>query len=223
MCGIAASLDMDGRGRSEPWALSHMRHRGPDTEGTHFCPDQGLVLEACRLAIIDPDNSEADQPFADASGRWTIVYNGELFNFRELRGSLERQGSASRTNSDTEVVLESLIKDGIAALPHFRGMFGFVLWDHEHHRELLAGRDQLGVKPLYYTLADGLFVAASELRTLLAHPAVRPQLDPAAVVEYLAFGYVCGDRTLVEGVRKLPPGHALRLRDGQLRVLEYGT
>jgi asparagine synthase (glutamine-hydrolysing) len=197
-----------------------MRHRGPDAEGTHFRPDEGLVLEACRLAIIDPDNSEADQPFTDASGRWTIVYNGELFNFRELRSGLERQKSSFRTNSDTEVVLESLIKDGIAALSRFRGMFGFVLWDHER-RELLAGRDQLGVKPLYYTFADGLFVAASELRTLLAHPGVRPQLDPSAVVEYLAFGYVSGDRTLVEGVRKLPPGHALRLRDRRLEVLEY--
>jgi asparagine synthase (glutamine-hydrolysing) len=178
------------------------------------------VLEACRLAIIDPENSEADQPFSDTSGRWTLVYNGELFNFRELRRGLELEQSAFRTSSDTEVVLESLIKDGVAALTHFRGMFAFVLWDHER-RELLAGRDQLGVKPFYYTFADGLFVAASELRTLLAHPGVRPQLDPSAVVEYLAFGYVSGDRTLVEGVRKLSPGHALRVRHGQLDVLEY--
>src|SRR6266545_2404104 len=220
MCGIAVSLDTTGRGRAEPWALPLLRHRGPDGEGRLVRPDVGLVLEHCRLAIIDPDNPEANQPFSDPSGRWTIVYNGELFNFRELRADLERRGIAFRTNSDTEVVLYSLTTDGVAALSRFRGMFAFVLWDGER-RELLAARDQIGVKPLYYTVADGLFVAASELRTVLANPTVRPKLDPTGVVEYLAFGCVLGDRTLVEGVRKLPPGHALRLRDGKLELFEY--
>jgi asparagine synthase (glutamine-hydrolysing) len=197
-----------------------MRHRGPDAEGTLIVSEDGLVFESCRLAIIDPTNEEADQPFADPTGRWTLVYNGELFNFRELRRELESRGATFRTNSDTEVLLESLILDGEAALSQLRGMFGFALWDN-HRRELFAGRDQIGVKPFYYTFSDGLFVAASELRTILAHPRVRAQLDPASVVEYLAFGYVAGDRTLVDGVRKLPPGYALKLRDGRLDVFEY--
>jgi asparagine synthase (glutamine-hydrolysing) len=197
-----------------------MRHRGPDGEGAFVSAARGLVLEHCRLAIIDPDNTEADQPFTDRSGRWTLIYNGELFNFRELRANLERRGIAFRTKSDTEVMLQSLILEGDAALPKFRGMFGFILWDDDR-REILAARDQIGVKPLYYACLGGYFVAASELRTILAHHAVRPELDPASVVEYLAFGYVSGDRTLVKGVRKLPPGHALRLRDGRVEVFEY--
>jgi asparagine synthase (glutamine-hydrolysing) len=177
-------------------------------------------MEHVRLAIIDPENSEADQPLADRSGRWTIVYNGELFNFRKLRTDLERRGVSFETKSDTEVVLQSLIVDAEEALQRFRGMFGFVLWDNER-RELFAARDQIGVKPLYYTFSDGLFVAASELRTILGHPGVRAQLDPASVVEYLAFGYVSGERTLIDGVRKLPPGHALKLHGGRLDVFEY--
>jgi asparagine synthase (glutamine-hydrolysing) len=220
MCGLASALDTRANHRAQPWALPHMRHRGPDGEGTFMSASAGLVLEHCRLAIIDPDNTEADQPFSDPTGRWTIVYNGELFNFRELRTDLEHRGAGFRTESDTEVLLQSLIFDGDAALPKFRGMFGFVLWDEER-RELFAARDQIGVKPLYYSFVDGLFVAASELRTILAHPAVQPKLDAAGVVEYLAFGYVSGDRTLIEGVRKLSPGHALKLRDGRLNVFEY--
>jgi asparagine synthase (glutamine-hydrolysing) len=197
-----------------------MLHRGPDGHGIHVDPKRGIVLEHCRLAIIDPENAGADQPFRDPTGRWTIAYNGELFNFRQLRSGLERRGMAFRTQADTEVVLASLIADGVAALPSFRGMFAFVLWDQEQ-QELTAARDHMGVKPLYYAFDGGLFVAASEMRTMLAHPAVSRVLDPVSVVEYLAFGYVSGDRTLVSGVRKLAPGHGLRLRDGQLETFEY--
>lgn len=220
MCGLAAAVDTRGAGRAEPWALPHMRHRGPDGEGVFLRPDKGVVLEHCRLSIIDPDNIEANQPFRDPTHRWSIVYNGELFNFRQLRSELERRGHRFRTSGDTEVVLASLIADGPAALPQFRGMFAFVLWDDECE-ELLAARDHIGVKPLYYAFVDGIFVAASELRTVLAHPSVRAELDPTSVVEYLAFGYVSGERTLISGVQKLSPGHALRLRNGQLEVFEY--
>src|SRR5918999_2048448 len=100
MCGIAITLDLDGSGRAVPWALELMRHRGPDGEGIAQDALGNTVLESCRLAIIDPDNPEADQPFADPSGRWTIVYNGEIFNFRELRMELERAGLEFRTSSD---------------------------------------------------------------------------------------------------------------------------
>jgi len=220
MCGLAASLDTAEKSRVQEWALPYMQHRGPDGSGTVIQREAGLVLEHCRLAIIDPENQNADQPFSDPSGRWTLVYNGELFNYRELRAKLERRGVELRTDCDTEILLHSLIQDGEAALPTLRGMFGFVLWDSER-RELLAARDHIGVKPLYYTFADGLFIAASELRTIVAHPHVRAKLDPAAVVEYLAFGFVSGERTLLDGIRKVRPGHALRLRDGRIDVHEF--
>jgi asparagine synthase (glutamine-hydrolysing) len=220
MCGIAACRDLRDAGRARPWARAVMRHRGPDSEGCVISEEPQAVLEHCRLAIIDPDNREADQPFSDPSGRWTISYNGEIFNYRELRAQLERRGVAFRTDSDTEVVLHSYLVERERALPRLRGMFAFVILDRETG-EVFAARDQVGVKPLYWRLADGLFVSASELRTLLAHPHVRPALDSGAVIEYLAFGHNQGERTLIEDVRKLPPGHALRLRRGGAEVFEY--
>jgi asparagine synthase (glutamine-hydrolysing) len=220
MCGIAISCDTARRGRSASWALPLMRHRGPDRAGSLELKDREITLEHCRLAIIDPDNRDADQPMSDPSGRWTIVYNGEIFNYRELRTDLERRGVGFRTRSDTEVVLQSYIVDGDDALSRLRGMFAFVIVDGESG-EIIAARDQVGVKPLYWSMVDDLLVAASELRTLIAHPHLRPKLDPAGVVEYLAFGHTSGERTLVEGVRKLPPGHALRVRDGVAQVFEF--
>ena len=177
-------------------------------------------MEHCRLAIIDPENREADQPFSDSTGRWTLVYNGELFNYRELRAALKHRGVTFRTNSDTEVVLQSLIVRGAAEVDRFRGMFAFALWDSATG-ELLAARDHVGVKPLYYTVSDGVFVAGSELRTVSAHPAVTPRLDPARVVEYLSFGAVSGDATLLQGIKKLPAGHLLRIEDGRVKVEQY--
>ncbi len=197
-----------------------MRHRGPDDSGVFTGEGGDLDIEHCRLAIIDPENPEAAQPFGDPTGRWQLAYNGELFNYRELRGELKGRGVRFTTDSDTEVVLQSFIAHGEKAFTRFKGMFALVIWDRETG-EVVCARDQVGVKPLYYCLTDGLFVAASEMRTLLGHPAVRPRLDPEAVVEYLAFGHVAGDRTLVDGVRKLSPGHTLRLRGGQLHVAEY--
>jgi asparagine synthase (glutamine-hydrolysing) len=178
------------------------------------------VLEHCRLAIIDPSNPEASQPFSDPTGRWVLVYNGELFNFRELRADLERRGRPFRTDSDTEVILEAFLADGEQAVERFRGMFAFVICDLQTG-DLVCARDQVGVKPLYYSITDGLFIAASEMRTMLAHPAVRNRLDLRGVVEFLAFGYTLGERTLIEGVRKLAPGHILRLEKGKPARNEY--
>lgn len=220
MCGIAASLDLRGTQEARTWATPGLRHRGPDGEGLFVRPESGLVMEHCRLAIIDPENREADQPFSDPSGRWTVVYNGELFNHRDIRRVLESRGVRFRTESDTEVVLHALALDGEEAVKGFRGMFAVVLWDAEK-RTLLAARDQIGVKPLYYTVSDGVFIAASELRTIIAHPRVRPRLDPVRVVEYLSFGFVSGSATLLEGVSKLEPGHLLSLSDGSVHTTEY--
>jgi asparagine synthase (glutamine-hydrolysing) len=214
------TLDTGGCHRAEPWALPAMRHRGPDDEAVLQDAEGDISLEHCRLAIIDPENPAAAQPFSDPSGRWVLVYNGELFNFRELRRELEQDGVRFGTESDTEVVLHSFIARGVNACTRFRGMFAFVVWDRATG-ELFAVRDQIGVKPLYWAMSDGVFTATSEMRAMLRHPALRPRLDPAAVVEYLAFGHNCHDRTLVEGVHTLPPGHALTVRDGQITVGEY--
>ena len=220
MCGFSVSVDVRGSGRARPWALDLLRHRGPDGSGSMHDPTGRVALEHCRLAIIDPANPESDQPFSDRSGRWTIVYNGEIFNFREIRAWLEDRGVVFRTESDTEVVLLGFIEEGERILDRLRGMFAFAVWDSETG-ELFAARDQIGVKPLYYRLENGLFTAASEVRPLLAREGRAPALDPAGVVEFLAFGCSVGERTVVDGVRRLLPGHLLWLRSGRLDVREY--
>jgi asparagine synthase (glutamine-hydrolysing) len=220
MCGIAGMIDLEGRHRAEAWALRHIRHRGPDGEGVMVSDDGNVVLEHCRLAIIDPENADADQPFSDPSGRWTIVYNGEIFNYREIRSDLERKGVSFSTRSDTEVLLLGFIHERERILQRLRGMFAFVVYDRVT-QDLFAARDQLGVKPFYYSVQDGVLSICSEMRPLLVRPGFRRSLDPSGVVEFLAFGNSFGDRTLVEDVQKLLPGHALRIRDRRVEVQEY--
>jgi asparagine synthase (glutamine-hydrolysing) len=220
MCGFAVSIDLARKGRAVPWALDLLEHRGPDGSGTLVESDRSAVLEHRRLAIIDPDNREADQPFNDPSGRWTIVYNGEIFNYRQLRAELERVGVSFRTRSDTEVVLLGFIHYGKGVLDRLRGMFAFVIFDRASHG-VFAARDPIGVKPFYYVDRDGMFVACSELRPLLAYPGLRPTLDPAAVVEFLSFGDNPGEETLVKGVKKLLPGHCVETRDHRVAITEY--
>lgn len=218
MCGIAASVDTRFPARARPWALPFLRHRGPDGEGT--CEFSGAALEHCRLAIIDPENHQADQPLGESGGRWTIVYNGELFNYKELRTELQAQGVRFRTDCDTEVVLAWFSRFGVASLNRLEGMFAFAVWDNDL-RELFVVRDQIGVKPVYYYQAESLLLVASEVQPLLKHPAVPSRLDSQSAVEFLAFGHSLGDTTIVAGVRKLEPGHFLHFRNSQLTVGRY--
>jgi asparagine synthase (glutamine-hydrolysing) len=220
MCGIAATVDVHRRGRAAPWAVPFIGHRGPDGEGIYLDPARNVALEHTRLAVIDPDNPAANQPFIDRSGRWVVVYNGELFNFRELRSELEDEGLAFRTESDTEVLIEAFAHEGVKVLSRLRGMFAFVAYDR-WSGDVFAARDQIGVKPLYFRMCDGVFSACSELRPLLSLPGRESSFDPAGVVEFLAFGDNPGERTLVSGVRKLLPGHFLHISDGRLSVHEY--
>jgi asparagine synthase (glutamine-hydrolysing) len=220
VCGIAASVDLRQEGRAQAWALQMLRHRGPDGEGVFGTSDGNVVLEHTRLAIIDPDNAEANQPFHDASGRWTITYNGEIFNFRELRRDLERAGISFRTASDTEVVLLGFIHEGQRILDRLRGMFAFVIVDRETG-DVFAARDPIGVKPFHYLVTDGVFAASSEVRPLLAYPRFVPSFDPAGIVEFLAFGDNPSERTIVHGVRKLLPGHFLQIHRGKISVQQY--
>jgi asparagine synthase (glutamine-hydrolysing) len=181
MCGIAAAIDLERRGRAQPWALDRLRHRGPDGAGVFEDPERNAALEHTRLAIIDPTNAAANQPFHDPTGRWAITYNGEIFNYREIRRELEKSGVQFRTQSDTEVVLQGFIRDTERVVERLRGMFAFAILDRETG-DVFAARDPIGVKPFHYVVSNGVLALCSELRPLLAHPQFRPAFDPVGLV-----------------------------------------
>jgi asparagine synthase (glutamine-hydrolysing) len=213
MCGIVGILDLAG-GPVASDLLGRMTtllaHRGPDGEGIHLGGAVGLGHR--RLAVIDL-TSDSDQPMQDDDGRLTLVYNGEIYNFAELRTELEGLGRVFRSRGDTEVLLQAWDQWGPEALPRLNGMFAFALWDAPR-RELFLARDRYGVKPLYWTVAGGQFLFASEQKAILAHPAAARRLDPEALVEYLTFQNIFTDRTLIAGVRTFPAGSWARVRPG---------
>ena len=193
-----------------------MRHRGPDGEGVFDEP--GVTLVHRRLSIIDIEGGT--QPMSYADGRYWITYNGEIYNYRELRSDLETRGFPFRTRSDTEVILAAYAAWGLNALDRLNGIFAFGLWDRTE-RALVLARDHVGVKPLlFHHDASGLRFA-SEFKALLAHPAVERRVDPRALRQYLALGYVMAPRTIVAGIAKLAAGHYLRLRDGRVEMARY--
>jgi asparagine synthase (glutamine-hydrolysing) len=205
MCGIAGILNLDGepispvvlRGMSEA-----LRHRGPNGEG-HYS-DGPLGLAHRRLAVLDPTPA-ASQPMASSDGRYVLDYNGEVYNFEELRAELQSLGFSFRSSGDTEVVLKAFAAWGEAALERFNGMFAFAVWDRERRRLTLA-RDRFGIKPLYWARLGDRFLFASEVKGMFAHPEWRTQLDPEALAEYLTFQNLFTDRTLFRGARILPAG-----------------
>lgn len=179
-------------------------HRGPDAEG--FWSEPGIGLVHRRLSIIDL--ASGDQPIGNEDGSIQVVFNGEIYNFQELRSGLEARGHRFRTRSDTEVLVHLYEEQGEQLVEQLRGMFAFALWDCQRRR-LVLGRDRLGIKPLYvYRDADKLLFG-SELKAILAHPGVARDLDPAALEEYLAFGMVCGSSSIFRRIEKLPAAHVL--------------
>lgn len=218
MCGIAGWLFTPG---NEPQAdaLDRMaetiRHRGPDDQGFYREPVSGLALAHRRLSIIDLSDA-SHQPMLDVTRQLALVYNGELYNFRDLRRKLQGLGHVFRSSGDTEVVLRSFIEWGVVAFERFNGMFALALWDGAS-RTLHLARDAMGIKPLYYLpRSDGLFFA-SELKAFSALPDFRAQLDGRSLNQYLEFGYVFDEQaTLLAGVKKLAPGHRLEVRDGRV-------
>jgi asparagine synthase (glutamine-hydrolysing) len=215
MCGIIAVVDPRRGGVSEGLLQSMaatIRHRGPDATGVHLAAPAGLA--ATRLAIIDL-SPEASQPFVSDDGRVAVVHNGELYNFRELRDELLECGHAFKTRTDTEVVLHGYLEWGASCIERFEGMYAFAVWD-ARTETLFAARDRFGVKPLYWHVADGRLMLASEVKALLAHPRVKVGLCKQALVEYLTFQNVLSDLTLFEGVRLLPPGCTLTARPGDI-------
>lgn len=200
-----------------------LAHRGPDDSGTILlrgtAPEAEIGLGNRRLAILDL-SPLAHQPMQDSeTGNW-IVYNGEIYNFREIRGELERAGASFVSRSDTEVVLKAYARWGEQCLTRFRGMFAFALWDATRHR-LLVARDPMGIKPLYYAQAGAYFIFASEVRTLLGTGLLPRRIDLAGLTNYLTFGSAYDPLTLIEGIRSLPPGHTLTWEQGTVRESAY--
>jgi len=214
MCGIAGLFDLKGKREFSRDLVTRMSdvqfHRGPDEGGYHFEP--GVALAHRRLSIIDVATGQ--QPLFNEDGSVCVVFNGEIYNFQELVPDLEALGHVFRTHSDTEVIVHAWESWGEACVERFRGMFAFALWDRNRETLFLA-RDRLGVKPLFCAeLPDGSFAFGSELKVLMAHPALDRRIDPCAVEEYFALGYAAEPRTIFKGAFKLDPGHTLTIKRG---------
>ena len=215
MCGISGIFDSREARPIDESALRAMndiqRHRGPDDEGFHIEPGVGLGHR--RLSIIDL--STGQQPIYNEDDSVVVVFNGEIYNFMDLRRELEGHGHRFRTRTDTEVIVHAWEQWGRDCVRRFRGMFAFALWD-QNRSELFLARDRLGKKPLYYAvLADGLVIFASELKALLRHGGVRREIDPCAVEEYFALGYVVDPRCILSSVRKLPAAATMVIARGR--------
>ena len=215
MCGIAGIFNTRNEDIPQIELINRMTdaitHRGPDESGVHLEP--GLALGHRRLSVIDIASGQ--QPLFNADRSAAIVFNGEIYNFMQLRPELEALGYRFTTNSDTEVILHAWQAWGSQCVQRLRGMFAFAIWDQKR-RHLFLARDRLGIKPLYYALLpNGHFVFGSELKALLPHPALPRERDPMAIEDYFAYGYIPEPRTIFSGVRKLPPGHTLLIEKGQ--------
>ena len=218
MCGIAAiirSKNLDPRIIEK--MVKELTHRGPDGSACTCLP--GCHLGHTRLSIIDLETGR--QPMADVTGRYWITYNGEIYNYKEMRKELIGRGYCFQTQSDTEVILASYAEWGTSCLDRFRGMFAFAIWDAEKSC-VFAARDLFGEKPLYYALlSDGTLVIGSEIRALVASGLFSPNLDLSAVDAYLALGYIPPDRTIYKNVQVLPPGHWLKYDSNQVTRRQY--
>ncbi len=215
MCGIAGILDLRSDRDIDRDLLARMNqsqfHRGPDEGGQHFEP--GLGLAHRRLSIIDL--SSGQQPMFNGDRSVCVTFNGEIYNFMALRKELEASGYIFKTHCDTEVIVHGWSAWGEACVEKFRGMFAFAVWDR-HQRSLFLARDRLGIKPLFYSLLpDGHFIFGSELKVLKCHPGLPQKIEPTAIEDYFALGYIPEPKTIYQGVYKLHPGHTLTVRAGQ--------
>lgn len=226
MCGILGAVGSPNEVREESLlrGLMHLAHRGPDDSGWHMMRHGGfqplsVFLGNRRLAILDLSPA-GRQPMHDRdSGNW-IVFNGEIYNFVQIRAELQLHGLTFSSHSDTEVILKAYAKWGVECLDKLRGMFAFAIWDAAAQQLFLA-RDRFGEKPLYYVDRPGLFIFASEVRALLQTGLVAPQLNQAGLIEYLRYGSISDPETLIGKVRSLPPAHYLLLKNGEAVFKKY--
>src|ERR1051326_5584431 len=223
MCGIAGFVDASGQlSRPELESTAHemvanLRHRGPDDEGIWADPEIGVALGHCRLSIQDL-SAEGHQPMRSADGRYVVVFNGEIYNFHDLKQQLENRGQTFRGHSDTEVMLAAITECGLeAAVKSFLGMFAFALWDRKSgHLHLV--RDRAGEKPLYYGWSSGTFLFGSELKALRAHPRWHGELDQEALTLFLRHNYIPAPHSIYRNISKLSPGCILTLSASQLEA-----
>jgi asparagine synthase (glutamine-hydrolysing) len=220
MCGIAgilftATAPPEARAVVERMTTS-LAHRGPDDSGYHV--DARACLGHRRLSIIDLETGQ--QPIYNEDHTVCVVFNGEIYNFKEIRARLLSEGHVFRTNSDTETIVHAYEAWGARCVDHFRGMFAFAIRDLRNDRLFLA-RDRFGKKPLFYACYDGRFVFASEMKAILSDPAFARQVDDEALASYFMFGYVPAPLTIFRGVRKLRPGHVLTVDRGRVQETEY--
>ncbi len=222
MCGIAGfARRATATDLCHPLERMHQAigHRGPDDRGVWRSPGGHALYAHTRLSILDP-SSAGHQPMQIEDGRYTITYNGEIFNFAALRESLLTSGVVFRSNSDTEVLLRLYQRHGPSFVERLRGMFAFAIWD-DHERTCFLARDRFGIKPLYYHESGGVLTFASEVRALLASGMIPSTLDPQGVFEYFRTGSVPEPLSLIKGVRALEAGHHMTWRDGDASLVRY--
>ena len=222
MCGICGIYHLDKKRKVEEETLHRMvdsiKHRGPDDRG--YMVNENLGIANLRLSIIDLTQA-GHQPMSDESGRYWIVYNGEVYNYVELRQQLAGQGCTFFSNSDTEVILRLFMLEGPDMVKKLNGMFAFAIWDKQE-RKLFAARDRLGIKPFYYYKDDKDFIFGSEIKAILTSGLVERTVNPEGMADYLTFQYCLNDKTLFKNIRKLEPGHWLEYKaDGSLNIQKY--
>jgi asparagine synthase (glutamine-hydrolysing) len=221
MCGICGKLILNDSaasvGRGLLWSMMEtIHHRGPDDHGMYISGPIGLGHR--RLSIIDLNGGQ--QPISNEDGTVWVVFNGEIYNYKELRRFLVSQGHRFRTATDTEVIVHMYEEFGEGFLPKLRGMFGFAIWD-DKSKTLLIARDRVGIKPIYFYSDNKALIFASEIKAILADPSVTAELDPAALGTFLTYFYSPGEKTLFGGIYKLSPGHYLTVKDGKLNIVRY--
>lgn len=220
MCGIAGLYNFTSKADVDADLLDNMcrviAHRGPDDQGLFIAGPIGLGMR--RLSVIDL--STGKQPIHNEDGTIWTVFNGEIYNFRELRAQLEARGHRFYTKADTEVIVHAYEEYGEECVHHFRGMFGFAVWDRRAQKLFIA-RDRFGIKPLHYTVCDGALLFGSELKSLLQHPALAAEINYQAFNHYLSYLYTPANETMLKGVFKLPPAHTLTVANGQIKIRQY--
>lgn len=220
MCGIVGKLNLDGIESVPPQLIARMKdeivHRGPDGDGDFFSGPIGLGHR--RLSIIGL--ASGAQPMSNEDHSVWVVYNGEIYNFKELRSELESCGHIFKSNSDTEVIVHLYEEFGVELVKRLRGMFAFALWD-ERKQFLLLARDRVGIKPLYYINTGQALVFSSEIKSLLMDPSVERRINRRSIDRFLTYYYLPGEDTLFEGIHKLAPGHFMTVHNGRIEKYQY--